>query len=68
MNKSSISTVVQKVKAAPGRPPLPPGIGKEARACLRTTHARMEKVDRLAGAAKLSRNGLIELLIDQAKE
>ena len=55
-------------KAAPGRPPLPPGEGKEARASLRTTPERLAKADRLANAAGLSRNAWLEQLIDLAKK
>lgn len=50
-----------------GRPPLPPGQGKEVRASLRTTPDRMAKADRLAHAAGLSRNEWLEGLIDAAE-
>ena len=52
----------------PGRPPLQPGEGKEVRASLRTTPARLAKADRLAKAADLSRNAWLEGLIDKAKK
>ena len=55
-------------KAAPGRPPLPPGEGKEVRASLRTTPERLAKADRLAEAAGMSRNAWLEGLIDKAKK
>lgn len=53
---------------SPGRPPLPPGEGKEARASLRTTPERLAKADRLAKAAGLSRNEWLERLIDAARK
>lgn len=52
----------------PGRPPLPPGEGKDVRASLRTTIERLAKADRLAVAAGLSRNEWLERLIDAAKK
>lgn len=52
----------------PGRPPLPPGEGKEVRASLRTTPERLAKADRMARAAGLSRNEWLERLIDAAKK
>lgn len=49
-----------------GRPAKKPGAGKEVRACLRTTAARLQVADSLALKSGLSRNAWIERLIDDA--